>query len=118
MVNHTQNLDDSTDQRPADLTLVRVARAGDVEAVKSIIEASAPSAHQHLDSTDPHFIFPSVLNEARVWNDIVERDYENVYSWYEVSLDCRMLCCFRYILPFHTNNSFIFHLSIHYRIHP
>lgn len=84
MARQMPNLDD---QRPPELTLVRVARAGDVEAVASIIEAAAPSTHHNLDSSDPHFIFPSVLNEAKVWDDIVERDYENVYSWYEVRRD-------------------------------
>lgn len=96
MANQTANLDESDVQRTHDLTLVRVARAGDVKAVESIIEASAPSTQHNLDTSDPHFIFPSVLNEARVWDDIVERDYENVYSWYEVRavlyITCLVFC--------------------------
>ena len=73
-----------------DLTLVRLARAGNIDAVKGILEAASPrlsNPDDDLDvaSKDPHIILPSVINEAGVWQDIVERDYENVYSWYGVS---------------------------------
>lgn len=76
-----------------ELTLVRVARAGNIEAVQSILEAASPSRTDpeddlDVDSYDPHIILPSVINEAGVWQDIVERDYENVYSWYGVSWLC------------------------------
>ena len=76
-----------------DLTLVRLARAGNIEAVKSILEAASPSrtdpdADLDVASNDPHIILPSVINEASVWQDIVERDYENVYCWYGVSWLC------------------------------
>ena len=73
-----------------DLTLVRLARAGNIDAVKGILEAASPrlsNPDDDLDvaSKDPHIILPSVINEAGVWQDIVERDYENAYSWYGVS---------------------------------
>ena len=84
-----------------DLTLVGLARAGNIEAVKSILEAASPSRTNPDDdldvaSNDPHVILPSVINEAGVWQDIVERDYENVYSWYGVSPLCWRLelACF------------------------